>query len=50
MRGLGDLVALVAEPVKRAGVRYGPGPVRRWLENCRCAERREAWNRAVPFS
>ena len=39
VQGLGDLVAKVAGPVARA---LG-------LKNCRCGERREALNRAVPF-
>ncbi len=40
--GLGDLVAVVAEPIKRMLPES-------WTRNCGCAERRERLNRAVPF-
>ena len=49
MRGLGDLVALVAEPVKRAGLRFGPAPCRKWLADCDCDGRRERLNHRLPF-
>jgi len=49
LRGLGDLVAVFAEPIKRAGIRHGPPAVRRMLEQCNCDENRERLNRAVPF-
>lgn len=47
--GLGDLVAVVAEPVKRMLMRVGPGWVRRALSSCDCDRRRRVLNRVVPF-
>ena len=41
LRGLGDLVAVVAEPIARV---IGLDPAR-----CGCGARREAMNRAFPF-
>lgn len=41
LRGLGDLVAVVAEPIARA--------IGLDKSKCGCAARREALNRAVPF-
>lgn len=46
MRGLGDLVAVVAHPVAKAV----DGLLGTDLEHCQgCAERQADWNRAVPF-
>lgn len=45
--GAGDLVAVVAEPVKR-GLVLVPG-LREWLEGCGCAERRARWNQRWPL-
>jgi len=50
LRGLGDLVAVVANPLKQAIMRHGPRMMRDWLQHCRCSERQEAWNKAVPFA
>jgi len=49
LRGLGDLVAVVAEPVKRILVRWGPGWVRKALSDCGCDEKRDRLNRSFPF-
>jgi hypothetical protein len=42
MRGLGDLVAVFAEPIARA--------LRIDKSKCGCAQRRERLNAAVPFA
>lgn len=45
--GLGDLVAAVAEPVKRACIRRGPEWLKRMLERCKCDKRRQWLNRLL---
>jgi hypothetical protein len=49
MRGLGDVVAVVADPVKQIIMKHGPGWARKRLANCKCAERRAALNRMFPI-
>jgi hypothetical protein len=51
MRGLGDLVAKVAEPIKRTIIKHGPRTLANKLAtgNCGCNKRKEMLNRMVPF-
>ncbi len=49
IRGLGDVVAKVAEPIKRQALKHGPQWVKEALRNCRCEARREFLNRLVPL-
>jgi hypothetical protein len=44
LRGAGDLVALVAEPIKLTVRRIKPD----WMEDCDCERRREFLNRLLP--
>lgn len=48
-RGLGDIVARVAEPIKGVLMKHGPASVRRWLQNCKCPEWRKWLNEKVPL-
>ena len=48
-RGAGDLVAMVAEPIKNAINAIAPEIIQRMLNNCGCNKRREALNRMLPF-
>lgn len=50
MKGLGDLVAIVAEPIKQVIIDHGPSKVSEAMKNCNCQQRREALNRLMPFS
>lgn len=49
LKGLGDAVALVADPIKQIIVRHGPAPIVRLMENCNCAKRKQILNELVPF-
>lgn len=50
LRGLGDAVAIVAEPIKQMIIRHGPAPIARLVENCNCDKRIKSLNELVPFS
>jgi hypothetical protein len=45
MQGLGDLVAAVAEPIKKSL----PQGIRKYLSNCGCEKRQEWLNKLIPF-
>lgn len=47
--GMGDVVAMVAEPVKKIVMKLGPQTVKQMLANCNCDKRREMLNRLIPF-
>ena len=47
--GLGDVVALIAEPIRRMLVRRAPQPIAKRAADCRCEARREALNRTIPL-
>jgi hypothetical protein len=50
VQGAGDLVAKVAEPIKRTISKVLPyGPIRDIINNCGCDRRREALNQILPF-
>jgi hypothetical protein len=48
-QGLGDLVAMVAEPVKRTIINHAPKVVAEMLRNCNCNKRKEVLNKLIPF-
>lgn len=49
VRGVGDLVAAVANPIKNAILKHGTDKMRKRLENCKCKERQEKLNRMFPL-
>lgn len=49
LRGLGDAVAVAADPVKQAIIHYGPSAVAEWMRHCRCPERIAWLNRMLRF-
>ena len=49
IRGAGDVVAIIAEPIKRTLMAHGPVRLQKYLENCRCAERRSKLNKLLPL-
>lgn len=49
LRGAGDVVALVAEPAKRAILAAFPCAAA-WLARCGCAQRQAGLNHWMPFS
>jgi len=48
--GLGDLVALKSDPIKRAIIAAGPEWLEKFLGNCGCPARRAALNRWLAVS
>jgi hypothetical protein len=48
--GLGDMVAIVAEPIKQAIINHAPEPIAKAMENCNCSERRAKLNQLFPIS
>ena len=48
--GLGDAVAVVAEPIKEALIRVLPTNMSNALKNCNCSKRREMLNSLMPFN
>lgn len=49
IEGFGDVVALIAEPIRRMIVRRAPKPIAKRAAECRCKARRDALNRAIPL-
>jgi hypothetical protein len=45
---LGDRIAVVAEPIKQAGIKYGSKWIKNRLENCNCHKRKEFLNNLLP--
>lgn len=48
--GLGDVVAMVAEPVKRKLIGILPNNLANQLRNCNCNKRRQTLNDLVAFT
>lgn len=49
LQGAGDVVAMVAEPIKRTLMQHSPEIVQKMLANCNCNKRREALNKLLHF-
>lgn len=49
LRGLGDIVAIVAQPVKDVLIKLGPASIKTKLNNCGCEKRRIWMNDHFPF-
>lgn len=49
MKGLGDLISKIAEPVKQVMLKHGPDQFVEYLKNCNCDKRKEFLNKLVPF-
>lgn len=50
IKGMGDVVAIVAEPIKTALISVLPDEIANKLRNCNCAKRRQALNDMMPFN
>lgn len=50
LKGAGDAVALVAEPIKKALVNALPSDLGKVIANCNCEKRKEFLNKLIPFS
>lgn len=48
--GMGDVVAMVAEPIKRKLQHLLPENIATMLNNCGCQKRREMMNKLIPFT
>jgi hypothetical protein len=49
VRGLGDIIHKVAEPIKQAIIRHGPEVVANYMRNCNCEKRRQYLNQLMHF-
>jgi len=47
--GAGDVVAMVADPVKKVIMKFGPQALKRMLANCNCEKRKAELNRLIPL-
>lgn len=48
--GLGDMIAVVAEPIKHIIIKHAPEPIAKIMENCNCSERRAKLNQLFPVN
>jgi hypothetical protein len=49
IRGIGDIVAMAAEPIKRAIINHAPAKIANVMRNCNCGKRRDILNKVIPF-
>lgn len=49
IRGLGDVVAMAAEPIKKAIIKHAPKQISEMIKNCNCQKRREMLNKILPL-
>lgn len=47
--GLGDLVAIVAVPIKQLIIDYAPESISNYVKTCNCQKRKETLNRLFPL-
>lgn len=50
IRGLGDVVAMVANPIKKAALAVANDEWKKRIQNCGCAQRQEWLNKQFPFN
>lgn len=49
-KGAGDVVAMVAEPIKKAIIKHMPPRIAELMKNCNCDKRKELLNKLIPFN
>ena len=49
IKGLGDLVAIVAEPIKTAIINHAPTRISNMMKNCNCNKRKVFLNKILPL-
>lgn len=49
VRGLGDIVAKFAEPIKNTIIKHGPNWAKVAVSNCNCDKRRQILNSVFPL-
>lgn len=50
LRGMGDVIATVAEPIKEGIMQVAPERLKEWVRNCNCNKRREWLNTNFPIN
>lgn len=48
--GLGDIIAVAADPIKQFIIKNAPDKVAEWMKNCNCNQRKEFLNNKFPVS